>query len=220
MDKLYVLVGKRLKEARENMNISLETAGNYIGAHKSTILRWENGKTKKINLATIEKLAHLYNVNPAWLSGKDVYKYDNAELINFSSPRVVSIPILGIVKAGYDYLAEENWIGTIDLEKNIADSGEYFALKVRGDSMAPIFFEGDIVILKKQNDCENNEVAVVIVNGNEGTLKKVKKTDVGIILQSFNPAYTPVMYTNKEIIQTPIIIAGVFYELRRKNIKL
>ena len=85
--------------------------------------------------------------------------------------------------------------------------------------MIPAFFEGDIVIIRKQSDCENNQVAVVILNGNEGTLKKVKKTDEGIILQAFNPAYGPVMYTNKEIKEMPIIIAGVFQELRRTELK-
>lgn len=132
---------------------------------------------------------------------------------------VVEIPLLGVVKAGYDYLAQENWIGTVELNKKIADTGEFFALKVKGDSMIPAFFEDDIVIIKKQNNCENNEVAVVIINGDEGTLKKVKKTDEGIILQPFNPAYGPVMYTNKEIKETPVIIAGVFQELRRTELK-
>lgn len=102
---------------------------------------------------------------------------------------VVSIPIIGTVKAGYDYLAQENWEGTIDLDKKIADTGEFFALRIKGDSMIPAFFEGDIVIIRKQNYCENNEFAVVIVNGEEGTLKKIKKTDEGIILQPINPAY-------------------------------
>lgn len=132
---------------------------------------------------------------------------------------VVSIPLLGTVKAGYDYLAEENWIGTVDLDKNTAESGEFFALKVKGDSMSPIFLEGDIVIIKKQNDCENNEVAVVIINGEEGTLKRVKKTEQGIILQPFNPIYGPVMFTNEEIKDKPVVIAGVFHELRRSEIK-
>ena len=103
---------------------------------------------------------------------------------------VVSLPLVGTVKAGYNYLAQENWVGTVDVETSLVGDGkDYFALKVKGDSMAPVFIEGDIVIIKKQNDCENNEYAVVIINGDEGTLKKIKKTDSGIILQPLNPAY-------------------------------
>ena len=103
---------------------------------------------------------------------------------------VVSLPLIGTVKAGYNYLAQENWVGTVDVETSLVGDGkDYFALKVKGDSMAPVFIEDDIVIIKKQNDCENNEFAVVIINGDEGTLKKIKKTDSGIILQPLNPAY-------------------------------
>lgn len=130
---------------------------------------------------------------------------------------VSSIPLLGTVKAGYNYLAQENWIGTVDVESSLVGSGEdYFALKVKGDSMAPTFLENDIVIIKKQNDCENNEYAVVIINGDEGTLKKVKKTDDGIVLQPLNPAYGPVMYTKDEIEKIPIIIVGVVKQLKRE----
>ena len=88
--------------------------------------------------------------------------------------------------------------------------------KIKGDSMAPVFVEDDIVIIKKQNDCENNEFAVVIINGDEGTLKKIKKTDNGIILQPLNPAYGPVMYTKEEIETIPIIIVGVVKQLKRE----
>lgn len=86
--------------------------------------------------------------------------------------------------------------------------------------MSPIFLPDDIVILRKQNDCENNEVAVVIINGDEGTLKKVKKTEQGIILHPLNPAYGPVMFTNEEIKEKPILIVGVFEQLRRDKLNI
>ena len=130
---------------------------------------------------------------------------------------VAPVPLLGAVKAGYNYLAQENWIGTVDVEKSLVGDGkDYFALKVKGDSMAPVFLENDIVIIKKQNDCENNEYAVVIINGDEGTLKKIKKTDSGIILQPLNPAYGPVMYTKDEMETIPIIIVGIVKQLKRE----
>ena len=171
-------------------------------------------------------LAKILNVDEAWLMGYDVPMKRNTDdllkkigAIPLSSIKTVPIPILGTVKAGYDYMAQENWEGIIDFDKRIADTGEFFALKIKGDSMVPIFFEDDIVIFRKQNDCDSGQVAVVIINGDEGTIKKIKKTDEGIILQPFNQAYGPVMYTNKEIKETPIIIAGVFQELKRTEIK-
>lgn len=216
---IFEKVGKRLKEARERNKITLEEAGKKVDVHKSTVLRWENGETEKIKLPILETLADYYNVNPAWLAGFDVpmERYLNTCKTDKLGNPVTSIPILGTVKAGYDYLAQENWIGTIDVETSLVGNGEeYFALKIKGDSMAPVFLENDIVIIKKQDDCENNEFAVIIINGDEGTLKKVKKTDSGIILQPLNPAYGPIMYTYEEVQMIPIKIVGIVKQLKRE----
>lgn len=210
----------RLKEAMDYRNIKQVDLVEKTKLDKTLINKYlsgvSNAKQRKLSI-----LAEALNVNEVWLLGYDVSmeREANAKIDKLGNP-VVEIPILGTVKAGYDYLAQENWIGTIDIDKKLADGGEFFALKVKGDSMAPIFIEGDTVILKKQNDCENNQVAVVIINGDEGTLKKVKKTDDGIILQAYNPIYSPVFYTNKEIKEMPVVIAGVFQELRRTELKM
>lgn len=178
----------------------------------TTVTGWCKGEFYP-RIDKIQLLANYFGIQKSDL-------VENKDKTDVLGNPVISIPIIGTVKAGYDFLAQENWIGTVDIDKKIAKSGEFFALKVKGDSMAPLFLEGDTVILKKQNDCENNQVAVVIINGDEGTLKKVKKTEEGIILQAYNPAYGPVFYTNNEIKETPIIIAGVFQELRRTELKM
>lgn len=145
-----------------------------------------------------------------------VYFSDRQDIENELKISTTSIPILGQVKAGYDYLAQENWEGTINVEKSLVGNGkEYFALKVKGDSMSPMFIEGDIVIVKKQDDCENNETAIVLINGDEGTIKKVRKTEQGIILQPLNSAYEPIIFTNNEIKTIPIRIIGVVKQLKR-----
>lgn len=207
----------RLKKAMEIRNIKQVDLVEKTKLDKTLINKYlagvSNARQRKLTL-----LADALNVNEIWLMGYDV-PIDREIKTDFLGNPVVSIPLVGTVKAGYDYLAQENWEGTIDLDKKVADTGEFFALRIKGDSMIPAFFEGDIVIIRKQNYCENNQFAVVIINGEEGTLKKVKKTDEGIILQPINPAYGPVMYTNKEIKEKPIIIAGVFQELRRTEMK-
>lgn len=217
-------LGPELKKIREEKGLSLREVDKLTGISYTHLNMIENGK-RNVTPALLRNLASAYNVNYLdlyVLAGYMDLVEDAMERSHktdlFGNP-VVPIPLIGTVKAGYDYLAQENWIGTVDISQKLADTGEFFALRIKGDSMIPAFFEGDIVIVKKQNDCENNQFAVVIINGDEGTLKKVKKTDEGIILQPINPAYGPVMYTNKEIKETPIIIAGVFQELRRTDIK-
>lgn len=133
-----------------------------------------------------------------------------------SNTDMVKIPILGVVKAGYDYLAQENWIGSVDVEKNIvSDGSEYFALKVVGDSMSPVLIQDDIVVIKKQNDFENGDIVVAIVNGNEATIKKGKKTDSSITLQPLNPSYDPLVFTYDEVKSIPVTIVGIVKQLKR-----
>ena len=133
-----------------------------------------------------------------------------------SNTEMVKIPVLGVVKAGYDYLAQENWIGTIDVEKNIVNDGsEYFALKVVGDSMSPVLIQDDIVVIKKQNDFENGDIVVAIVNGNEATIKKGKKTDSSITLQPLNTAYDPLVFTYDEVKSIPVTVVGIVKQLKR-----
>ena len=129
---------------------------------------------------------------------------------------VVSIPILGTVKAGYDYLAQENWIGTVDVDKKLADGNELFALKVHGESMSPVLIEDDIVIIKKQEDFENGDIVVAIVNGDEATIKKGKKSENSILLQPLNPSYEPLIFTYDEMKSIPVKIIGIVKQLKRE----
>lgn len=129
---------------------------------------------------------------------------------------VIEIPLLGTVKAGYDYMAQENWEGTIDIDKKLAESGEMFALKVHGDSMYPVLIEDDIVIIKKQDDFENGDIVVAIINGDEATIKKGKKSDNSILLQPLNTNYEPLIFTYDEMKTIPVTIVGIVKQLKRE----
>lgn len=131
--------------------------------------------------------------------------------------QVVEVPLLGVVKAGYDYLAQENWEGMIEVDKNIIKDGyDYFALKIKGDSMSPILIENDIVVIRKQETFENGDLVVAIINGDEATIKKVKKSEAGILLQPFNNRYEPLIFTYDEMKNIPVIIVGVVKQLKRE----
>ena len=136
--------------------------------------------------------------------------------IPLTSSRMVKIPVLGVVKAGYDYLSEVNYFGSIEIESKLAESGEMFALKVHGDSMSPVFVEDDIVIIRKQDDFESGDIVVAIVNGNEATIKKGKKTENSILLQPLNTNYEPLIFTKEEMKSIPVIIVGVVKQLKRE----
>lgn len=172
----------------------------------TTDVAMELSKAMFIN---IEDLLNMLDKNQEFI-------VNNAKVDSFGNP-VVSIPILGIVKAGYDYLAQENWIGTIDVETSLVGDGkDFIALKVHGDSMSPTLIEDDIVIIKKQDDFENGDIVVAIINGDEATIKKGKKSDAGILLQPLNNAYEPLIFTYDEMKTIPVTIVGIVKQLKRE----
>ena len=172
----------------------------------TTDVAMELSKAMFIN---IEDLLNMLDKNQEFI-------VNNAKVDSFGDP-VVSVPILGIVKAGYDYLAQENWIGTIDVETSLVGDGkDFIALKVHGDSMSPTLIEDDIVIIKKQDDFENGDIVVAIINGDEATIKKGKKSEAGILLQPLNSNYEPLIFTYDEMKTIPVTIVGIVKQLKRE----
>ena len=211
LDKFAERLFSLVKENNTDVNVLAQKMGIKS---KSTIYRYMNAEMSP-KITTVKYLAEYYNVNPIWLMGYDVDMRKKSKLDKLGNP-VVEIPILGTVKAGYDYLAQENWIGTIDIDKKLADSGEFFALRVKGDSMAPVLIEDDIVIIKKQDDFENGDIVVAIVNGDEATIKKGKKSESKILLQPFNTNYDPLIFTEEEMDTIPVRIVGIVKQLKRE----
>ena len=98
----------------------------------------------------------------------------------------------------------------------MSKTGEHFALRVKGSSMEPRFCEGDVVIVRKQADCDNGDTAIVLVNGDESTIKKIQKFEGGVHLIPLNPTFPVLTYSNEQIAQLPITILGKVIELRAK----
>ena len=173
----------------------------------STLTDWYNGNIYP-RIDKIQLLANYFGIQ-------------KSDLVENNSNSNKSIPILGTVKAGYNWLAEENVIGYItdrdtikDYEKNI---NEYFALKVTGDSMLPLLSDGDLVIVHDQDDVESGQTAVILINGEEATVKKVIKTNEGIELHAMNPYYPIKKFTFDDMKNIPIKIIGRVKEAKIKG---
>ncbi len=193
MDEIYdELFSKRLSELIDSSNYILSDMEEIVGKKSATISRYASGEIKGVKRSTIVKLANFFGVNAAWLAGLSDEKY----ISNVNSKQL--FPLLGTVKAGYNYLAQENWIGYVNLDKEVSDPENYFALKVTGDSMQPIMYEDDIVIVHKQNNVESGQIAIVIVDGEEATVKKLIKYDDHIELVAFNSYYPPRKLTKND----------------------
>lgn len=215
-------MGEYLKNLREQKQLSTREVYNLAKVSNSYLSLVENGH-RRASAIVLKKLAPVYGVDYLDLYVKagyaDLAEYEKN---NFSKTDelgnpVTSIPILGTIKAGYNYLAQENWDGMVEVdESTIKDGSDYFALKIKGDSMYPILIENDIVIIKKQEDFKNGDLVVAIINGNEATIKKAKKSDNGILLQPLNTNYEPLIFTYDEIKSIPVIIVGIVKQLKRK----
>ena len=144
---IYEKVGQRLKFAREYRHISLEKAGERVGVHKSTVMRWENGETKKINLPIIESLANYYFVSASWLSGHDVPMEENTSSKNISINTAI-VHVYGTIPAGVPMECIEDILDTEEISADMLKGGkQYFGLKIKGNSMSPTYLDGDTIIL-------------------------------------------------------------------------
>ena len=103
-----------------------------------------------------------------------------------------------------------------EITEELAHTGEFFGLIIKGDSMEPRMLEGDIVIVRQQSDVNSGDIAAVLVNGSETTIKRIKKDSQGIMLIPNNSAYEPMYYSNNEIERLPVQIIGKIVELRGK----
>lgn len=214
-------LGEYIKSFREKHDISMEKFADMSGLSKSYVgvlekgINYKTGEPIKPSVPVIKKVAEATGID-----FQDLFTSIEG-LVTVKSPRstgqAVKIPILGSVVAGLPISAYEDVLGFEEITPEMAAHGEHYALRVTGDSMFPHICEGDIVIVRVQPDVESEDIAVVLVNGDEATLKKVKKDSNGMTLYAYNLAvYEPHVYTNKQIAELPIIISGKVVELRRK----
>lgn len=200
---------KTIKDLRRSMQISQQKLADSIGVSRSTIAMWELGNSEPDN-GNLTKLAHYFNVSVDYLLGEN----DSPSLPQ--STGGVWIPVLGRVAAGIPIEAIEDVEDYEEISLDMAKTGEFFALKIQGDSMEPRIKTGDVVIVKQQPDCDNGDVAVVLVNGLDATVKRIKKSPGGIMLIPTNSAYEPMFYSNEDVKKLPVRIIGKVVELRAK----
>ena len=208
-------LGHYLKTIREELGYSIYDVNKLCEISPSYLSLMENGK-RRPSAIILKKLAPIYSLNYIELYKKAGYidliedeKLKKIGAIPLSDIETTKIPILGTVKAGYDYLAQENIIDYIAFKVDGTDKENYYALNVVGDSMEPLFDDGDTVIVHKQDDFRNGENCVVLINGDEATIKKVYKGTTGLELKAINPYYPPRIFTEEEIKKLPVQVIGV-----------
>lgn len=221
-------MGRKIRELREKCGLTQREVANAVGVTEATVSRWESGHINNMRRDKIQSLAKILQVSPLVIMGmkeqdppaappsaQEAAEPYKAPLTERDERHGVKIPVLGRVVAGLPAYADQEIIGYDEITEERARTGEYFALIVRGDSMEPLFYEGDHVIIERQPDVDNGEIAIVGVDGDDATIKRIRKVDGGIILQPENRAYEPMFFSNKDIIERPVTIYGKVVEQRR-----
>lgn len=178
-----------------------------IFVNQTAVSQWERGVTVP-SKPILLKLSEMFGVSTDYLLGVDG--------ASAQARKGVNIPVLGTVVAGIPIEAVEDILDYEEITPELANSGEFFALQVKGSSMEPRIREGDVVIVRQQSDADTGDTVVVLVNGDEATIKKLKKGDKGITLIPNNPTYEPLYYSCDEIKSLPVAIIGKVIELRAK----
>ena len=212
----------RLKLALELNNMKSTELAIKTGIDKSLISNYLSGRFKA-KQDKVDVMAEVLNVSEGWLMGYDInierqqnknIHVDNARYIEISK-KTVKIPLLGKVPAGVPIEAIQETLGYEEIPADMIKSGDYFALKVDGDSMYPDYHTGDIIIIRQQPDCVSGDDCVVMVNGDDATFKRVIKHEDSIVLQPLNSNYEPYFFNKEQIESLPVRIIGVAIEVKR-----
>jgi len=199
----------RIKELRTKKGLKQTELARLLSVAQSTISGWESGRYEP-DMTALAQIADILDTTVDCIIG------GVAPPETIRPRNGVRIPVLGDVAAGIPIDAIENVIDYEEIDVALAATGEFFGLRIKGSSMEPRIREGDVVIVRKQEDAQTGDTAVVLVNGDAATVKRIKKEPGGISLIPNNPAYDTQFYSNAEICDLPVRIIGKVVELRGK----
>lgn len=184
-----------IKSRRKELNLTLEQVGDLVGVGKSTVRKWETGDIENMKRDKIVKLAKALRVSPSYIMGIEEEQHQLETL------PVKKIPVVSQISAGLPIYSEENLIDyTYIATKNLSVDKELFGLKVSGDSMDKEFKDGEVVIVEKDSVVENGQIGVVMINGYNATVKRVRYNDDHLILlpESNNNEHLPQIYNDAD----------------------
>ena len=178
-----------VKELIERRGINQKILSYEIGVSQPTVSDWCSGK-KRPKGPNVDKLSEYFGVSKGVIMGFDKLPEDAILALDnsFISINRHSVPIVGEIACGTPITADENIEGYADVPQGIRAD---FALRCKGDSMAPTFLDGDLVLIRKQPDVDDGQIAAVLIDG-EATLKHVYHQQAGLLLIADNAKYAPI----------------------------
>lgn len=200
------IMGDNIQFYMDRARIERRDFAEALGVPYSSLTDWINGKSYP-RIDKIQLMADYFGIEKA----------DLVEARNASKRSVARrIPVLGRVAAGVPISMITEVIDFEEISDKLAALGDIFALAIRGDSMEPRICNGDVVIVRQQNDADSGDIVIATVNGDDATCKRLRKYRDGIELVPLNPAYPTMVFSNEDIANKPVVILGKVIELRGK----
>lgn len=189
------MISDKIKQIRRTHYLNQTEFANRIGVTQGAVSQWENGLTRP-NFDQLRAISAAFNVSVNEIIEETEESRRDLGAINI---RRSAVPILGTIACGQRITPDTTPEGYADLPDGIRAD---FALRCKGDSMEPTLKDGDIILIRRQPEVENGQIAAVNVNG-ETTLKRVYFRSDGLHLIADNPGYQPIFipaYSDEEII--------------------
>ena len=197
-----VTVGDRIRQVRQEQDVTQQELADYIGVSKQAVYKYENNIVTNIPTDKVDAIAKRLKVSPAYLMGweeQPTPKPTSPTPIppGFEPmPKMKKIPLIGSIACGDPITAEQNIEKMVDVPENIRCD---FSLTCHGDSMVDAgIHDKDVVYIRIQPEVENGEIAAVRIDG-EATLKRVYYNPGTLTLMPANPAYAPMIYTGPQL---------------------
>ena len=210
---IKIIFSKNLIRLLQEHNKTQKEVAEAINVSPQTFNTWVKGIALP-RMGKVQLLADYFHILKSDLIERKISDDDNIKKSSLS--KAVQIKVLGRVAAGIPLEAIEDVIDTEEIPQSLAKTGEFFGLQIHGDSMEPRMCEGDVVIVRQQDDAESGDIVIAMVNGHDATCKRLMKYAGGISLLSFNPLYEPMVFSNEEIETKPVRIIGKVVENRQK----
>lgn len=204
-----IIFSKNLNSLLSQRNKTQKEVADAISVSPQTFNTWCQGIALP-RMSKVQKLADYFHVERSDLID------DRSFQPNHTYHKGVVINVYGDIIAGIPLEKIKDIIDTEEIPESMARTGDFFGLQIKGDSMDPKISNGDVVIVRRQDNAETGDVVIATVNGDKAACKRLRKYRDGIELISNNPSYESMFFSNEEIEQKPVKIIGRVVELRAK----
>lgn len=192
--------GAYIKRLRNERGMTQEELGELLGVKKAAVQKWESGRVKNLKRDTIKKMAEFFGVSPALFIGSE------GEEKNDSDSGIYQIPVYESVSAGFGSYADSAITEFTPITVNNPSEVPYLmGIKVEGDSMYPKIEDGDTIIVRRQSSVDSGSIAVILIDGEEGVVKRIEYGKDWVDLVSINPEYKTRRFSGKEAARLQVV---------------